>query len=1752
MSGVLLNFRCPTCGCVEIEEYGSYIKCKACGNKYRRKLQEEPIYADLSYAVNERQEAEFDKSRRRYDALIQEYKHSDCGMEEAWWGRFLCEQYVIFYQNEKEEAIPSFWNINDEPCTKSESYKKALQYARNSGNESNYERLAELIEEYKEKYRRVLKERPEGNDIFICFKDSGTNDANLGYKIYNKFSGKYNIFFSRESLNNIQCNDYEPYIYHALKTAKSMIVICSDRDNLESKWVHNEWWRFWKFAQSGEKTIIPVCRRGFNPAQLPDELSRCQAHKEDIDLLSVLSDRLDTIFKNEDLGNAPLTSFGKQLNIVEAMFEAGEVDNANIQILELLKESAGRPYDHISALLLQAKIFSNNYRRLKNAQAKASIAHAEELAKTHNVAIEDMPEYQNYRAAVVRKRVKRGCIALLLMMLLGLGAFMGWYASQDTTVKELSNSKYSATITATEIGFENGTEFQIAEVQGSNQIKSMIRTLAINQNTYRLYEMELWHGGKEVAVNGTVTVTIPLPSGIAAERAVVYYMSGDTPEKISAKVSKGNISFTTDHFSVYMIAEEKSDCNHIAITDPEVRPTCTESGLTEGQHCSLCKEVLVEQEVVVALGHAPGSAATCTEGQYCTVCHTKLASALGHKAGAEATCVDAQKCIVCRTELVPARGHKPGAVANCTDGQKCSVCRVELVPASGHTPSNEPTCTDGQYCTVCRAELASAKGHTVGENATCTTSQVCTDCGTELAAALGHIPGPEANCEDAQICTVCGDELMAALGHDYRTALTAPTCTEEGYTTYTCACGDSYVSDRLAALGHTPGAEATCTRAQKCTVCNAELIAALGHTPGETTCTTSQNCTVCGVELESVKGHIPSAAATCTEPQICMVCQLVLAPATGHNHIPVVTAPTCTEDGYTAHICACGDSYTDAPVDALGHTEGAAATCTEPQICTVCHAELMVPLGHTEGEAATCTTAQICTVCNAELTAALGHTEGEAATCTTAQTCTVCGDELVEALGHHVENWLIDRELSSGTPGLKSGECSVCGETVQMEFIYSEGLSYSLNSDGTYTVTGIGSYSGTILIIPPVYEGASVTKIAEYAFQNLNFITKIVVPDSVTEIGVGAFYGCNALEEITLPFVGISENATGKNSVFGVIFDYNDSYGSATYSSRDNDGSIEYVNVQYGSSQNGGIWQYSCAGTYSHREMVYQTHPQTPYYLYVYYYTSYYYFIPDTLKSVTITSQELVPIAAFKGCYMIEIITLPETLTSIGDYAFQDCSSLNSISGGMDGECSIPQGVITISQYAFQNCSSFTKLDLAAVTVVEDYAFNGCSNFVEVTGGELTSIGAYAFYMCMNLSEVPFNEGSSIEIIPQYAFAQCHSLQMLTLPNALKTIEQYAFYGCVSIKEVWISPNTTNMGNYSFADCGAIQKINSYSLGELILPEGLKSVGSYAFKNLVEMRKIIVPSTVTWIGEGAFNGINNLVDITIPHIGETPNSNNSEISVFGYIFGYASDYIENITTQQWYSRYWTNYGYSHNYKYYYIPKTIVSVTVTEDKTIPFGAFFGCSFIQSINLPSKIETIDTYAFYHCTNLLRINSFTDGEFLLPNGLTHIGERSFAYCPNIQVIALDSTILEIYPDAFTGCNTISEVRYGGAIEENWNNVKIYQGNDRLTQAQIVYYRGTMTLSLVLNGIAWDSGEYKIAVIFDNGTEQEWVELISKDDKFVCDIPMGYEKSTFKFIRVVGDTLIEANIKHQTNTFTTLMNTNYKLTSWSAAEKY
>ena len=168
--------------------------------------------------------------------------------------------------------------------------------------------------------------------------------------------------------------------------------------------------------------------------------------------------------------------------------------------------------------------------------------------------------------------------------------------------------------------------------------------------------------------------------------------------------------------------------------------------------------------------------------------------------------------------------------------------------------------------------------------------------------------------------------------HDYTIAVTAPTCTEKGYTVYTCTtCAHTYQGDEVAALGHDYKDTVT---APTCTE------------KGYTTHTCSR-CNHSYTDSETAAlGHSAGDAADCTTDQTCTVCGIVLIGQLGHDYKDTVTAPTCTEKGYTTHTCSrCNDSYTDGETDALGHTAGDWIIDTEAapgaegskhKECTVC------------------------------------------------------------------------------------------------------------------------------------------------------------------------------------------------------------------------------------------------------------------------------------------------------------------------------------------------------------------------------------------------------------------------------------------------------------------------------------------------------------------------------------------------------------------------------------------------------------------------------------------------------------------------------------------------------------------------------------------------------------------------------------------------------------------------------------------------
>ena len=257
----------------------------------------------------------------------------------------------------------------------------------------------------------------------------------------------------------------------------------------------------------------------------------------------------------------------------------------------------------------------------------------------------------------------------------------------------------------------------------------------------------------------------------------------------------------------------------------------------------------------------------------------------------------------------------------------------------------------------------------------------CLDCKLLLSGSREPLPLADHTYDNAcdADCNVCGD-LREVGEHSYDSVVTAPDCVSGGYTTYTCsACGDTYVADETAALGHDyvplSAEPSTCVEdgfeRYYCTHCYDSytiVLAATGHSYDSVVTApdcvsggyTTYTCSACGdtyvADETAALGHnyVPLSAepSTCVEDGFerydCTHCHdsyTIVLEATGHSYDSVVTAPDCENSGYTVHTCTvCGDSYADGRVDALGHTyaltEHVAPTCVadgkQVYVCAAC------------------------------------------------------------------------------------------------------------------------------------------------------------------------------------------------------------------------------------------------------------------------------------------------------------------------------------------------------------------------------------------------------------------------------------------------------------------------------------------------------------------------------------------------------------------------------------------------------------------------------------------------------------------------------------------------------------------------------------------------------------------------------------------------------------------------------------------------
>ena len=270
---------------------------------------------------------------------------------------------------------------------------------------------------------------------------------------------------------------------------------------------------------------------------------------------------------------------------------------------------------------------------------------------------------------------------------------------------------------------------------------------------------------------------------------------------------------------------------------------------------------------------------------------------------------------------------------------------------------------------------------------------------------------------------------------------------------------------------------------------------------------------------------------------------------------------------------------------------------------------------------------------------------------------------------------------------------------------------------------------------------------------------------------------------------------------------------------------------------------------------------------------------------------------AFQDCSGLTSVTIPNSVTNIGFRAFYFCNSLTSVT--------VPNSVTSIGSYAFWNCSGLTSIDIPnSVTSIGDYAFNGTPWYANQPDGLVyAGMVAYKFKGTMPANtSITINEGTTE--IASGAFSGCSGLTSVTIPNSVTSIGYQAFYGCERLTSVTIPNSVTSIGNWAFKDCSGLTSVtigNSvtsigksafsgcYSLTSIHITDiaawcNIQFDSSYSnplyyvhhlFLNGEEVMDLIIPNSVTSIGSFAFSGCSGLTSITI---------GNSVTSIGNYAF----------------------------------------------------------------------------------------------------------------------------------------------------------------------------------------------------------------------------------------------------------------------------
>lgn len=362
-------FKCKMCGgTIEFTTGETVGVCDSCGTKQTLPKSNDDVIANLfNRANNLRLKCEFDKAKAIYEKIVDQ----DDSEAEAHWGIVLCK-YGIEYVDDPltGEKVPTCHRTMFEAVTTDADYQAAIDYS-DPAQQIIYEKEAHNIDHIQRDILSIV-EKEEPFDIFICYKETDENgkrtvDSTIANDMYYQLKEEgFKVFYSAITLEDKLGQEYEPYIFAALNSAKVMLVIGTKPEYFNAVWVKNEWSRFIKFTKNDRSKMLIPCYRDFDPYDLPEEFAHLQA--QDMGKIGFINDVVRGIKKviNKDISeqsvviNTVVTE--KNSNIepllkrVSLFLEDGDFDKADEFCEKVLNKDPECAEAYLGKLMVQLRV----------------------------------------------------------------------------------------------------------------------------------------------------------------------------------------------------------------------------------------------------------------------------------------------------------------------------------------------------------------------------------------------------------------------------------------------------------------------------------------------------------------------------------------------------------------------------------------------------------------------------------------------------------------------------------------------------------------------------------------------------------------------------------------------------------------------------------------------------------------------------------------------------------------------------------------------------------------------------------------------------------------------------------------------------------------------------------------------------------------------------------------------------------------------------------------------------------------------------------------------------------------------------------------------------------------------------------------------------------------------------------------------------------------------------------------------------